>query len=73
MARQDVPEILMSGHHAKIEEWRFRQGVQRTLERRPDLVDRALESDALTAGQRKICQEMKARRARDGERIAGRI
>ncbi len=55
----DVPEILMSGHHAKIEEWRFRQGVQRTLERRPDLIDAALQNGALTAGQTKICQEMK--------------
>ena len=57
---QDVPEILMSGHHARIEEWRFRQGVQRTLQRRPDLIDAALESGALSAGQLKICQEMKA-------------
>ena len=57
---QDVPEILMSGHHAKIEEWRFRQGVQRTLERRPDLIDLALQNGALESAQTKICQEMKA-------------
>ena len=55
----DVPEVLMSGHHAKIEEWRFRQGVQRTLKRRPDLIDAALQNDDLTEKQRKICQEMK--------------
>jgi tRNA (guanine37-N1)-methyltransferase len=36
---QTVPEILMSGHEAKIEEWRYRQAVQRTRERRPDLMD----------------------------------
>ena len=57
---QDVPEILMSGHHAKIEEWRFRQGVERTLKRRPDLIDEALQSGALSEKQGKLCQEMKA-------------
>lgn len=33
-----VPEILMSGHEAKIEEWRYEQSLQRTRERRPDLL-----------------------------------
>ncbi|MCE7040803.1 tRNA (guanosine(37)-N1)-methyltransferase TrmD [Dyadobacter sp. CY312] len=33
-----VPEILMSGHEAKIEEWRYTQSVKRTRERRPDLL-----------------------------------
>ena len=33
-----VPDILMSGHTAKIEEWRHEQAVQRTIERRPDLL-----------------------------------
>ena len=32
-----VPEVLMSGHHANIEKWRFAQSVMRTYERRPDL------------------------------------
>jgi tRNA (guanine37-N1)-methyltransferase len=34
-----VPDILMSGDHKKIEEWRYEQSVQRTKERRPDLLD----------------------------------
>lgn len=34
-----VPQILLSGHQAKIEEWRFEQAVKRTKERRPDLLD----------------------------------
>jgi tRNA (guanine37-N1)-methyltransferase len=34
-----VPEILLSGHHAKIAEWRHEQQVERTRERRPDLLD----------------------------------
>jgi tRNA (guanine37-N1)-methyltransferase len=33
-----VPEVLLSGHHAKIEEWRNRQAQQRTRQRRPDLL-----------------------------------
>jgi len=36
-----VPEVLMSGNHKKIEEWRHEQSVQRTTERRPDLMDPA--------------------------------
>ena len=34
-----VPDILMSGDHKKIEEWRHNQSLQRTNERRPDLSD----------------------------------
>ncbi len=33
-----VPEVLLSGDHAKIAGWRREQSVQRTLERRPDLL-----------------------------------
>ena len=33
-----VPDILLSGHHAKIEEWRKEQSLKRTLEKRPDLI-----------------------------------
>lgn len=33
-----VPEILLSGHHAKIVEWRKEQQVERTRARRPDLL-----------------------------------
>ncbi|MBO7243846.1 MAG: tRNA (guanosine(37)-N1)-methyltransferase TrmD, partial [Alphaproteobacteria bacterium] len=32
-----VPEILLSGHHQKINEWRLEQSKQITKERRPDL------------------------------------
>ena len=34
-----VPEILMGGNHKKIEEWRHDQSVQRTMTRRPDLLE----------------------------------
>jgi tRNA (guanine37-N1)-methyltransferase len=32
-----VPEVLLSGHQAKIDEWRHEQSLERTKERRPDL------------------------------------
>ncbi len=35
-----VPEVLLSGHHARIEAWRREQARARTLERRPDLLAR---------------------------------
>ena len=35
-----VPEVLLSGNHAKIEQWRYDQSVQRTKERRPELIDK---------------------------------
>jgi tRNA (guanine37-N1)-methyltransferase len=34
-----VPEILRSGHHARINRWRRNQSLRRTLERRPELLD----------------------------------
>ena len=33
-----VPDILLSGHEAKIDEWRYQQSVSRTQSRRPDLM-----------------------------------
>jgi tRNA (guanine37-N1)-methyltransferase len=33
-----VPEVLLSGHEKNIETWRFNQAMQRTKERRPDLL-----------------------------------
>ncbi|OGO00328.1 MAG: tRNA (guanosine(37)-N1)-methyltransferase TrmD, partial [Chloroflexi bacterium RBG_13_52_12] len=36
-----VPEILLSGNHAQIAKWRREQIIKRTLERRPELLDRA--------------------------------
>ncbi len=49
----EVPEILRSGDHAKIERWRREQSLQRTRERRPDL----LASATLTAADRKFLEK----------------
>ena len=35
----DVPEILLSGNHAKIDEYRRLESIRRTYERRPDLLE----------------------------------
>jgi tRNA (guanine37-N1)-methyltransferase len=34
-----VPEVLLSGDHARIADWRAAQALKRTLDRRPDLLD----------------------------------
>jgi tRNA (guanine37-N1)-methyltransferase len=36
-----VPEVLLSGNHGRIAEWRREQSVLRTLRRRPDLIEQA--------------------------------
>lgn len=38
-----VPEILLSGDHAKVDAWRLEQSLLRTKERRPDLYERYLQ------------------------------
>lgn len=42
---QDVPDVLLSGHHGEIRAWRKRQAVRRTRERRPDLLEHAALDD----------------------------
>ena len=36
-----VPEVLLSGDHAAVDLWRRREALRRTLERRPDLLEKA--------------------------------
>ena len=43
-----VPDVLMSGHHEKINEWRKEQSIMRTRERRPDLYKSWLENNSDT-------------------------
>ncbi|MFN7250864.1 MAG: tRNA (guanosine(37)-N1)-methyltransferase TrmD [Anaerobacillus sp.] len=35
-----VPEVLLSGHHKNINEWRHREAIKRTFQRRPDLLEK---------------------------------
>lgn len=35
---EKVPDVLLSGHHEKIKQWRLKQSIERTLNRRPDIL-----------------------------------
>ena len=50
-----VPEVLTSVNHEKIREWRMRESLKRTLERRPDL----LKTAKLSREQQIILQDLK--------------
>ena len=50
-----VPDVLLSGHHAEIRRWRKREAVRRTLERRPELLERTVLDDE----ERAIFRELK--------------
>lgn len=39
---REVPEVLLSGHHAKVDKWRREKSLERTFMRRPDMLDNAL-------------------------------
>ena len=41
---REVPEVLLSGHHAKIAEWRKAKSLEITEKRRPDLMKKYLDS-----------------------------
>ncbi len=41
-----VPEILLSGHHENVAKWRKEQAIERTRQRRPDLLEDTNESSA---------------------------
>lgn len=48
-----VPEVLLSGHHARIAEWRRQQSLCRTRALRPDLLERA----DLTPADRRLLEQ----------------
>jgi tRNA (guanine37-N1)-methyltransferase len=52
-----VPEVLLSGNHREIQEWRRRESLRRTLIRRPDLLEKA----NLTEEDKKILEQIKKR------------
>ena len=52
---ESVPDILLSGDHKKIEEWRKIQSLKNTQMRRPDLIDRS----KLTEDQVKVIDDLK--------------
>lgn len=51
---REVPEVLLSGHHANIEKWKRKESLKRTYIKRPDLLNKA----ELTDKDRKILDEI---------------
>ena len=58
-----VPEILLSGNHEKVNQWRRKQSLRRTRARRPDMYEKLVFE---TKEDKKILKEM----AEDDERRA---
>lgn len=54
-----VPDVLLSGHHQKIEEWRKTESLNRTLLRRPDLINKSELSEKEQKLLNKIMNESK--------------
>lgn len=52
----EVPEVLLSGNHAKIKEWQREQALAKTLKTRPDLLEKASLSDK----DKKILEKLKS-------------
>jgi tRNA (guanine37-N1)-methyltransferase len=50
-----VPEVLTSGHHANINKWQRERAIERTYERRPEL----LENADLTKKEKLFLEELK--------------
>lgn len=55
----DVPQVLTSGNHGLIEEWRREQALLRTAQTRPDLLDK-LDTEHLTKKQLKLLQNLRS-------------
>lgn len=53
-----VPDVLLTGHHANVEKWRREQSLERTLERRPDMLEKA----DLSKKDREYLEELKQRK-----------
>lgn len=45
LGRHKVPEVLLSGDHKRIREFRFKESVKKTIKNRPDLIAKKLEED----------------------------
>jgi tRNA (guanine37-N1)-methyltransferase len=58
-----VPAVLVSGHHGEVRRWRRREALRRTLERRPDLLERRESTDE----DRRLLEELRDGLDRRGE------
>ena len=57
---KEVPPVLLSGDHARVEEWRFEESLAITKERRPDLYEKfVMENPEIMEARRKRIERMK--------------
>lgn len=56
----EVPAVLASGHHANIQKWQRERAIERTLERRPEL----LENAELSKKEKQFLEELKAEKGK---------
>ncbi len=52
-----IPEVLLSGHHAKIEEWKHQEALRTTFKKRPELLERAELSEKDRAFLKTLMEE----------------
>ncbi len=57
---REVPEVLLSGHHQKVNKWRRKMALKKTLLQRPDLIDKK----ELTTSEKEILAAIKQEIAR---------
>jgi tRNA (guanine37-N1)-methyltransferase len=57
-ALQAVPQVLMSGHHARIARWRRERALERTARRRPDLIAAARAGGRLDAEDERFLRSL---------------
>ena len=54
---REVPQILLSGNHEKVRQWRRKQSLRRTRARRPDMYEKL---DLSSKQDKKLLKEMEA-------------
>ena len=55
---REVPDVLLSGHHLNIKKWRLKKRLEKTLKNRPDLIERAKNSEYWTKDTEKLFKEL---------------
>lgn len=56
---KEVPEVLLSGHHANIEKWRIERAIETTLDKRPDMIC----EEKMGPQEKKIYKQVLAKRS----------
>ena len=59
IAGKSVPDVLLSGDHAAIKQWRLKQSLGRTWERRPDLLENRAKQKTLSKLEQSLLEDYK--------------